>query len=228
MLDRPERGNSFDRAAVLELRAALAGLDESIELVVLRGAGGRAFCGGADAKEMVDLGPEDRRAAVGDFCDLAEELWNLPALTVAVLDGYATGGGAHLAMACDLRIAAPGAWIRFGSARYGLAITSVYLTVHAGPSVAASLLASARRVGAEEGQSLGLFQALTEEDEPLAALGLAGGGSGRLAKAAVRAALPAGVAEALAVERARAVAGAGLDAFVDSLRSEASARARTP
>ena len=47
--------------------------------------------------------------------------------TVAVLDGYATGGGAHLALACDLRTASQSAWLQFPSARYGLTLGSTWL-----------------------------------------------------------------------------------------------------
>lgn len=227
LLNRPERGNALDREAVRDLRTALRALGDEIELVIIRGGGDRAFCGGADAREMVALGSTERQAAVGDFCDLGIELWEHPALTVAQLDGgYATGGGAHVAMACDLRTGAPGSWIQFGSARYGLSITAVWLALQVGPATATALLASARKVEAEEALALGLLQSLSQGDAALDELGIAGGESCREAKDAVRHALPSGIGDALRVERERAVERVALDRFVETLSREPSATPR--
>lgn len=221
--DRPERGNALDRAGVVELHAVLTELGEDVELIVFRGAGGRAFCGGADSREMVSLSPEERRQALASFYDACLALWDHPAPSVAVLDGYAAGGGAHLAMACDLRTMAPGAWMQFPSARYGLNITTVWLTLAVGSARTTELMASARRVAAEDARAIGLAQAVCPGDHALDALGIQGVSGLRELKAAAREALPLSVREALLSERKRAVELVGLDRFVEALSRERSA-----
>ena len=226
-LDRPEAANALDREGVAELRGALDALGDDVELIAVRGAGGRCFCGGADSREMVSLPPAERQAAIVAFTECCIALWEHPALTVAVVEGYATGGGAHVALACDLRVLAPEAWLQFPSSSYGLHITVTWLTLHAGPAAATTLSASRRRVGAEEAQRLGLAQAVAPGDEALEALGIARAPHLRELKAAVRQAMPPHVGEALRRERDRAVENVALDRFVESLSREPSARRRS-
>lgn len=226
LLDRPQAGNALNRAGATSLREALAALDSSVELIVLRGAGGRAFCGGADSREMVQLQPDERRAALTIFSEACLELWNHPALSVAVLDGYAIGGGAHLAMACDLRVMAPEAFLQFPSSGYGLNITVVWLTLLAGPANAAWLMGSARRVSAAEALRLGLTQAIAPGEGALAALGLEGRTGFLELKSAIREAIPANIGAALRAEQARAQDLVGLERFVNALSGEASVKSK--
>ncbi|MDO8208882.1 enoyl-CoA hydratase/isomerase family protein [Conexibacter sp. CPCC 206217] len=223
-IDRPRSGNALDRAAVAELRAALAALPGEVELIVVRGAGGRSFCGGADSREMVALAPAERQQAMAAFGDCCVELWNHPALSVAVVDGYATGGGAHLACACDLRVLAPSAWLQFPSSRYGLNITAVWLTALVGAANATMLLGSAQRVDAATAERLGIAQAVGECDDALALLGLERPAGLREAKAAIRGASSPHLGSSLLAERNRAVELIARDRFVDSLSQEASVR----
>jgi enoyl-CoA hydratase/carnithine racemase len=223
-LNDPARGNALSRAGVAELRRTLAGLPKETELIVLRGAGGRAFCGGVNSPEMVALPPEERRAALTAFSEACLEIWDHPALSVAVLDGYAIGGGAHLAMCCDMRVMAPEAFLQFPSSGYGLNITTVWITLAAGPATAAWLMGSARRVPAADAVRLGLAQAVAPGDEALASLGLEGRTGFLELKAAVREAIPPHVAGALRAEQARARELVGLDRFVNALGQERSAK----
>lgn len=223
--DRPERGNALDRAGVIELCHGLEKLGDDVELIVFRGAGGRAFCGGADSRELVSLPPDERRQALASFYDTCLAVWDHPAPSVAVLDGYAAGGGAHLAMACDLRAMAPGAWLQFPSARYGLNITVVWLTLAIGPAVTTQLMASARRLPTEEAHAIGLAQVVSSGDDALSTLGLVEPLGLRELKAAVRDALSPSLRQALRSERERAIELVGLNRFVEALNREPSANA---
>jgi enoyl-CoA hydratase len=223
-LNEPGKGNALSRAGVADLRSALKDIGKDVELIVLRGAGGRAFCGGVNSPEMVKLPAEERRESLTAFSEACLEIWHHPALSVAVLDGYAIGGGAHLAMCCDMRVMAPETFIQFPSSGYGLNITTVWITLLAGPANAAWLMGSARRVPAPEALRLGLTQVVAPGDEALAALGLEGRTGFLELKAAVREAIPQHVTEALRAEQARARELVGLDRFVNALGQERSAK----
>lgn len=223
-LNDPQRGNALSRAGVKDLRAAIASLGKDVELLVLRGAGGRAFCGGVNSPEMVALPPDGRRETLTAFSDACLEIWNHPALTVGILDGYAIGGGAHLAMSCDMRAMASSAFLQFPSSGYGLNITTVWLTLLCGPANAAWLMSSARRVPALEALRLGLTQVIALGDDALKALGLEGRTGFIELKAAIREAIPPHVAGALRAEQARARELVGLDRFVNALGQERSAK----
>ncbi len=220
--DAPQQGNALDRVGVADLRQALRSIGGDVELILFRGTGGRAFCGGANSREMVGLPPDDRRAALDQFGNACLEIWEHRALTVAVLDGYAIGGGAHVAMACDMRVMTPRAFLQFPSSGYGLNITTVWLTLLVGPANAAWMMASARRIDASEALRLGLTQAIAEGDDALSALGLDDRSGLVELKAAIREAIPPHVAGALRAEHARAVELVGLDRFVAALSREKS------
>jgi enoyl-CoA hydratase/carnithine racemase len=223
VLDRPEAGNALDRRGVGALKSSLDKLDASVELVLLRGAGGRAFCGGIDSREVLRLTPVERMTALGAFADCCTAVWEHPALTVAAVDGYAVGGGSHLAMACDLRVIAPHGWMQFPAGRYGLNLTATWLTLAAGPATATALLAGARRVGADEALRLGIATAVAPGDGALDALGIEPGPGLRATKAAVRRVIEPHVRDAVAAEHRAAVELAGDERFVAALSREASA-----
>ena len=124
-VDHPGKLNILNRALIAALGDQLAALadDESLRAVVLRGAGERAFIGGADIRDMAAL---DERSA-RDFitllhraCDAARRL---PVPVIARIEGYVLGAGLEVAAACDLRIAAAGA--RFGMPEVKVGIPSV-------------------------------------------------------------------------------------------------------
>jgi enoyl-CoA hydratase len=206
-LNRPERRNPLGRETVAALRAAFEAHadDPTIRLALLTGSGDRAFAAGGDLKESMAVRDEAAALAFSRTVRAAfEAVRAFPVPVAAVLNGDALGGGAELALACDLRIAAPHARIAFLQSR--LAISTAWgggidLIRAVGPARALDLLASGRPVGAEEALALGLVQALGGAAEARARWGTAPAHTMRAFKALVRAA----PADRAAVEEARFV-----------------------
>lgn len=101
VLNREEALNALNAQMLMELREALIKL-EAAKVVVLRGAGDRAFVAGADIKAMSSMSPSEARA----FAELGQGVIQLieqaPFVSVAAVSGFALGGGLELALACDL------------------------------------------------------------------------------------------------------------------------------
>lgn len=122
-INRPEVYNAFDYQTLNEMAAAFldASQDDSIAVLVLTGAGDRAFCTGADLKEQhADcIGhPNNYWKWMGAFIDAHDRLRNIGKPTVARLNGMTVGGGNEFNMACDLAVAADDIYIRqVGTAR---------------------------------------------------------------------------------------------------------------
>ena len=168
-VDRPEARNALTsamRARILALCEELAG-DRDLRVVVLRGAGGKTFISGADIKEF----SEQRSAA--DFIAMArrdEELFRaieeLPVATVAVIEGYALGGGLMLAAMCDLRICTPDSRFGITSAKNlsNCLSPGMYARLAAlmGPGRVKELIISARLLSAEAAREWGLVTDVVE------------------------------------------------------------------
>ncbi|HUR68618.1 MAG TPA: enoyl-CoA hydratase-related protein, partial [Candidatus Thermoplasmatota archaeon] len=120
-LDRPEKRNALSAALRHALLEALAAdkADPDARVVILRGAGDKAFAAGADLEEMAARSTFEQRrfiSAPNIFTAVASH----PKPVLAALNGHALGAGLELAMACDLRVAAPGA--KLGQPEIGLGI----------------------------------------------------------------------------------------------------------
>jgi enoyl-CoA hydratase/carnithine racemase len=112
-LNRPEALNALNRAVATALEGALdrvAAMDDVSVLLV--GGHGRAFCAGNDIAEMADITGDEAQALSRRFAVIMDRFSTLPQVTIAVVGGYALGGGCMLAVAQDLRIASDHA--RFG------------------------------------------------------------------------------------------------------------------
>jgi len=126
-INRPEVLNCFDLLTLKELGQAFqdASLDDAISVVVITGAGERAFCTGADLREQeahIARKPDDYYKWMYAFIEMHDRLRNIGKPTVARLNGMAVGGGNELNMACDLAIAADHVTFRqVGAARGSVA-----------------------------------------------------------------------------------------------------------
>jgi enoyl-CoA hydratase len=133
------------------------GADASVRAVVLTGQG-RSFCAGADVAMMHDLSPENHWR-IRRWIDVQAGLEALRKPVIAALNGYALGGGAELALACDLRLAADDAEIGFPEIRLGIfpgAGGTQRLPRLVGLTRALHLMMDGRRLQAVEARNLGL------------------------------------------------------------------------
>lgn len=173
-LCRPGKRNAINAAMVAELHEVCAHVERSPRIVVLVGAG-TDFAAGADIGELHSRGRDEALAGInrGVFDRIAA----LPLPTIAAVEGYALGGGAELAYACDLRIA--GKRTRFGNPEPGLGIlaaagASYRLADLVGKSVAKQVILGGRILDADAALRCGLVAEVVEEGAALgAALDLA-------------------------------------------------------
>jgi enoyl-CoA hydratase/carnithine racemase len=174
-LNRPDKHNAINRRVSSALVAHLDALavDDGVRAVVLTGAGEKAFCAGADMTEALGASRGEGR---GDgTVDVIVRLVRFPKPVIAAVNGFAYGGGALLAITCDLRVAAHTARFRFPGAAYGLVIGGSQLPRIVGLSRAKDLIFTARVVDAAEALRIGLVDRLVvQADLEEAALELAG------------------------------------------------------
>jgi enoyl-CoA hydratase len=166
-IDRQDALNALDVETLTELRDRLRELagDESVRVVVLTGAGDRAFVAGADIKYMADLGAEEARrwGALGH--EAARLLEEMPKPTIAAINGFALGGGCELALGCDLRYASSRA--RLGQPEIDLGIVPGWggtqrLARICGLGIAKELILTGNQVDAEEALRIGLVNAIAD------------------------------------------------------------------
>ncbi|MEY2450172.1 MAG: enoyl-CoA hydratase [Acidimicrobiaceae bacterium] len=165
-IDRPERRNAVDRDALAELEAVIATAveDPTIRVFLLTGAGGH-FCAGADL-----TGLEDETFA-STLRIVLQGLHDAPFPTIAAVDGAALGAGTQLAIACDLRVATPGARFGIPAAKLGLMVdhwTVQHLALLAGHGPARAMLLAADVLSGDEAVRLGLAQRTGDLDAALA------------------------------------------------------------
>jgi enoyl-CoA hydratase/carnithine racemase len=195
-LDRPQVMNAINSRLAVALEAAVRALDADpdVRVVVLTGAGGRAFSAGADLKEMVADPAASRRTEAGGFAGFVE----LPRARpwIAAVEGVALGGGLEIALACDLIVAS-------ATARFGLPeVKRANLAVSGGlrrlpravpRAVAIEMILTGEPIDAERAFALGLVNRVTPAGSAVdVALALAG---------TIAANAPLAVAESLAIAR---------------------------
>lgn len=161
-LDRPEKLNALDPEMLRGLEDAAARLEVSdrVRAIVLTGAGGRAFCVGADTKAWAALEPAEMwRRWVPLGHRVFGRLAALRQPVVAAINGYALGGGLELAMAADLRLASEGAEVGMPEATIGTAPGwggSRRLVSLVGPARAKQMVLTGERVSAKTAERWGL------------------------------------------------------------------------
>ncbi len=161
-LNRPEKHNALNARLCHELIDALDRLeaDDGVNVLILTGAGEKAFCAGADMAEAVG---GDRPKDSGDVSAPAQAVARVLRTRkpiIAAVNGYAYGGGAALAVNCDIRIASENARFRFVGASYGLVVGAFQLPRIVGAPLAKELIFTARTVEAQEALRLGLVNHL--------------------------------------------------------------------
>ena len=169
-INRPEKHNPLSRAVLAELREAFdAARDESdLACVVLTGAGDKYFAAGGDLRDLAQVRTEQGvRAMVEESRAALDAVRTFPLPVVAVLNGDALGGGAELALACDMRVMREGASIGYVQGR--LAITTGWgggtdLAAVIGPARALRMTARGETVPAATALAWGLADAVAPAD----------------------------------------------------------------
>jgi enoyl-CoA hydratase len=174
VLNRPEVRNAIDKAMIDDLHRALDELAarDDITVLILSGAGGKAFAGGADIAQLRDRRSAEALQAIN--ARLFQRVEEFPVPTIAAITGYALGGGCELAMACDLRVAGRGA--KFGQPEVGLGIIPAAggtqrLPRLVGLGRAKELIYTGRMIDAAEAERIGLVNFVVDDDQVLARAG---------------------------------------------------------
>jgi enoyl-CoA hydratase len=165
-IDRPQTKNALDEKTMEALLSATrsARTDPALRAIVLTGAGD-AFVSGGDLRELRDKNSvADAESFADAGSELCAELERLPVPVLAAIPGPAFGGGAELALACDLRIGDPAARISFKQVRMGVTTawgTTSRLVAVVGAGAAARLLYTAQEIAADAARELGLLDAVS-------------------------------------------------------------------
>ncbi len=169
-INRPERRNAMSYGVMQGLRDAIAAAkaDDAVRVVVLAGAGDRAFCAGADLGGIAEnAGAAAAHDGRGLLAALFRELWALGKPTISHVRGYALAGGFGLALACDFVVAADDA--QFGTPEVNVGLWPYMITVpllrSMPPKKVLELQMTGRRVNAEEADRIGFVTRVVPVDE---------------------------------------------------------------
>ena len=172
-LNRPHAQNAFDGPSINALTEIIETLQgaEGVRIVFLQGAGGQ-FSAGHDHDWMrmgVDWSEDDNRDDALATAAMLKALNDIPALTVALVEGSATGTGAGLVAACDMAIATSDATFAFTEVKLGLvpATVSPYVIRAVGARQAVALFATGHEVDAAHARAIGLVQGVVADSAAL-------------------------------------------------------------
>lgn len=169
VLHRPEKLNALNAAVLDGLDDALDILEahDEARVVTVEGAGERAFCVGADVRELTARRPEHVGRSNLRGHEVFDRLERLRLPTVALLHGFTLGGGLELAMACDLRLAVSGTQLGLPEVSIGVIPGwggTWRLSRLVGETKARELILTARRIDAHEAQRIGLVNEVVPDD----------------------------------------------------------------
>ena len=169
-IDRPERHNAMSFTVMTELAESFdrAKADDGVRVVVLTGAGQKAFCAGADLGGIgSNAGPTRMHEARGGPAALFKRLWHLGKPTIARVQGYCLAGGFGLALSCDFVVATEES--TFGAPEIDIGLWPYQITIplirSMPPKVALDLMLTGRKVKAPEGERMGFVSRLVAADE---------------------------------------------------------------
>jgi enoyl-CoA hydratase len=169
-LNRPEALNAFSKEVVSEVLQALEDIrsDESVRVVILTGAGEKAFSAGADIKAMIGMNSLKAKelSLMGEKLCLALE--NLEKPVIAALNGYALGGGLEVAMSCDLRVASENS--RMGQTEINIGLIPGWggtqrLTRLVGRTKAKEMVFTGKMIDAKTAEQLGIVNMAVPADK---------------------------------------------------------------
>lgn len=169
-LNRPEVRNALDPQTWAEVRGAIreCRFDQDVRVVIITGAGGKAFASGADIRSLRDR--ETLEVLKGEAQESLNDIENLEKPVIAAIDGFALGGGCELAMACDIRIATERS--RLGQPEVNLGIIpgaggTQRLQRLVGMGKAKELIFTGEIISAREAKEIGLVNQVVERPEDL-------------------------------------------------------------
>jgi enoyl-CoA hydratase len=209
-LDRPEALNALSFAVLRELAEAFdQAASSGARALLITGTGDKAFCAGADIKELTgrDLAPQKEGTEFGQ--SVFAKLDRLPMISLALINGFAFGGGLELALACDFRLATKNARLALPEIKLGLIPGyggTQRLPRLIGEARALDLILTGRAVDAAEAERIGLVHRLIDGDPVAAGMEYARAITGYslpvigFARAAVKSALAVPLAEGLKLE----------------------------
>ena len=167
--NRPDALNALNADGLITLEEALKELATSdARALILTGAGDRAYCAGADINELGPRTPGQVRAAARRGQAIGLQIEILPFPSIAVINGYALGGGLELYLACTFRLAARTAMMGFPEVKLGICTGwggTQRLPRIVGIGLANELIATGRRISAQEAKDIGLVNHVVEQDK---------------------------------------------------------------
>lgn len=174
-INQPKALNALSSAVLADISAAVdvVAADKSVRVLVIKGAGDKAFVAGANIKEMSELSPAEGEAFSKAGNDTFSKISNLDIPSIAAVNGFALGGGSELALAADIRIGSTTA--RLGQPEVGLGIIPGFggtqrLSRIVGIAKAKELIYTARIIKADEALNMGLLNQVVEVEELEAAV----------------------------------------------------------
>lgn len=171
-INRPKALNALNPETIAELEHAFAdmGTDDTVKVIILTGAGEKAFVAGADIAAMKDLDPLAARAFAYKGQKVFTAIENMPKPVIAAIGGFALGGGCELAMACDIRIASENA--KFGQPEVNLGVLPGFAGTQrlprlVGKGIAKELIYTGDIIDAARAHAIGLVNKVVEQGKHL-------------------------------------------------------------
>ncbi len=167
-LNRPESMNSLNRELLAALNKLVGeiSVDRTVRVVVITGAGEKSFCSGADLRERATMAPIEVKQYIQMIRNTFTMVENLPQPVIAAVNGYAFGGGTELALASDIRIAAPNAIMGLTETSLGIipgAGGTQRLARLLGKGKAKEMVFTAHRAKADEALAIGMVNQIAPE-----------------------------------------------------------------
>jgi enoyl-CoA hydratase/carnithine racemase len=172
-LNRPEVMNSLNFPLLLALKEQIESFrfKRDIRVVVITGAGPKAFCAGADLKERATMSPDQVKEYIFTIRNLFTSIEQLNKAVIAAVNGVALGGGTELALACDIRLASMNATMGLTETRLAIipgAGGTQRLPRLVGRGKAKELIFTGQRIGAREALKIGLVNKIYEPQDLIA------------------------------------------------------------